>query len=255
MGMKLYILLGALASILLLSACHTKKVVMQGPAPIYSDYEIVQSLEDRNVNWEWLISKAGINIDSPAEKVGGTMYLRMKSDSIIWVMVKKFGVEAVRAQLTPDSFQIVYRLDRSYDEGRIEDLLYHYNLDLGFEDMQQMMFGNVMLPDSAHTKVKQTESEHWVSGISGDLKLTYSLDPFQLLLNRILINDSRNRNVDIQYLDYREVENFGNIPFERKYILPYSETEKASLKLEFKDFEINKPRAIKFSIPSHYEKL
>ncbi len=253
--MKPYFLLVLLGSIFLLSACNTKKLLVSGPAPIYSDSEIVQSLEDRNVSWDWLISKAGINIDSPSEKVGGTMYLRMKQDSVIWVMVKKFGVEAVRAQLTPDSFQIIYRLDRSFDEGRIEDLMYHYKLDLGFEDMQQMMFGNVMLPDSAHTKVKQTESEHLVSGVSGDLKMTYSLDPYHLLLNRIVINDSRNRNVDIEYLDYREVEDFGKIPFERRYILPYSEDETASLKLEFKDFEINKPRAIKFSIPSHYEKL
>jgi len=117
------------------------------------------------------------------------------------------------------------------------------------------MFGNVMLPDSAHTKVKQSETEHLVSGVSGDLQLTYSLDPYQLLLQRILINDNRDRDVNIEYLDYREVEEYGKVPYERKYVLPYSESETASLKLEFKDFEINKPRAIKFSIPSHYEKL
>ena len=177
------------------------------------------------------------------------MYLRMKRDSVIWIMVKKFGVEAVRAQITPDSFQIIYRLDRSFDEGRLEDLIYNYNLDAGFEDMQQMMFGNVILPDSAHTKVKQTKSVHLVSGVSGDFKLIYSIDPYQLLLQRILINDRRNRDLDIQYIDYRQVEDFGKIPFERRYIIPYSMTETASIQLEFKDFEINKPRAIKFSIP------
>ena len=247
-----FILLGL---IFLFTACKSKKVVMSGPIPVYDDNEIISALEDRNVNWDWLISKAGINIDSPAEKVGGTMYLRMKKDSVIWVMVKKFGVEAARAQITPDSFQIAYRLDRSYDEGRIEDLMHHYKLDLEFEDMQQMMFGNVMLPDSVHTKVKQSQQEHLISGVSGDLKLTYALDPYQLLLERILINDRHDRDVRIEYLDYREVEDYGKVPYERRYVLPYSETETASLKLEFKDFEINKPRAIKFSIPSHYEKL
>ena len=253
--MKPYILTVILGSVLLLSACKAKKVIISGPAPFYSDGEIIQSLEDRNVSWDWLISKAGINIDSPSEKVGGSMYLRMKRDSVIWIMVKKFGVEAVRAQITPDSFQIIYRLDRSFDEGRLEDLIYNYKLDAGFEDMQQIMFGNVILPDNSHTKVKQTKSVHLVSGVSGDFKLIYSLDPYQLLLQRILINDSRNRDLDIQYLDYREVEDFGKIPFERSYIIPYSLTETASLQLEFKDFEINKPRAIKFSIPSHYERL
>jgi len=247
-----FIIVGVL---LFLSSCKTKKLETTGPTPVYDDYEIVQALEDRNISWDWLISKAGINIDSPAEKVGGTMYLRMKRDSVIWVMVKKFGVEAVRAQMTPDSFQIVYRLDRSYDEGRIEDLMAHYNLDLAFEDMQQMMFGNVMLPDPEYTTVKQGENEHLVSGASDDLKLTYALDPYQLLLQRILINDRRDRDVNIEYLDYREVDDFGKIPFERNYRLPYSETETASLKLEFKDFDINKPRAIKFSIPSRYERL
>lgn len=253
--MKQILLFIIVASILILSGCKSKKTVMTGPAPVHDDSEIVQALEDRNVQWDWLISKAGINIDSPAEKVGGTMYLRMKRDSVIWVMVKKFGVEAARAQITPDSFQIVYRLDRSYDEGRIEDLMYHYKLDLGFEDMQQMMFGNVMLPDSNFIKVKQSETEHLVNGISGDLKITYGLDPYQLLLQRILINDSRNRDLRIEYLNYREVEKYGKIPFERRYLLPYSKTENASLKLEFKDFDINKPRAIKFSIPSRYERL
>lgn len=253
--MRLNLFVIFMACLFSLGSCKSKKIVMDGPLPVYTDSEIIRALEDRNVSWDWLISKAGINIDSPAEKVGGTMYLRMKRDSVIWVMVKKFGVEAARAQITPDSFQIAYRLDRSYDEGRIEDLMYHYKLDLTFEDMQQMMFGNVMLPDSIHTKVKQSESEHIINGISGDLKLTYGLDPYQLLLKRILINDSRDRDVKIEYLDYRAVEDYGDIPFERRYVLPFSETETASLKLEFKDFEIDKPRAIKFSIPSHYERL
>jgi len=155
-----------------------------------------------------------------------------------------------------DDYEIVQALeDRNYDEGRIEDLMAHYNLDLAFEDMQQMMFGNVMLPDPEYTTVKQGENEHLVSGVSDDLKLTYALDPYQLLLQRILINDRRDRDVNIEYLDYREVDDFGKIPFERNYRLPYSETETASLKLEFKDFDINKPRAIKFSIPSRYERL
>jgi len=250
---KLLFLLVLVAAV---SACKSKKSIPVGPAPIYSDGEVVDALEDRNTKWEWLISKAGINIDSPAEKIGGTLYLRMKKDSIIWVRVKKFGVEAARAQITPDSFFIVYRFpDKVYDLGRIEDLMAHYKLDLTFEDMQEMMFGNAMLPDTNTITVKQSEEEHMVSGISGDLTLNYGLDPYQLLLKRLLITDRTQRDVRITYDDYRDMGVYGNIANDRSYVLPYSETETASLRLEFKEFEIDKPRAIKFSIPSHYERL
>ena len=61
--MKPYTLTVILGIVLLLSACNAKKLIISGPAPFYSDGEIIQSLEDRNVSWDWLISKAGINID------------------------------------------------------------------------------------------------------------------------------------------------------------------------------------------------
>lgn len=226
-----------------------------GPAPNYTDDEIVAALENRNSSWEWLISKAGINIDSPAEKVGGTVYIRMKRDSVIWIMVKKYGVEAVRAQMTPDSFQIIYRLERVYDEGRLSSLLAHYNLDFTFEDMQQMIYGNVMLPDTASISVIQGDALHRILGISGNLDLHYTLDPYELLLQSLFIRDSSQREVFIRYDDYEDLGEYGYIAQNRLYTLPYNATETASLRLEFKDFDINKPRPIKFSIPSYYERL
>ena len=40
--MKQYILTVILGSVLLLSACKAKKVIISGPAPFYSDGEIIQ---------------------------------------------------------------------------------------------------------------------------------------------------------------------------------------------------------------------
>lgn len=235
--------------------CKSNKIINTGPAPIFNDGELISALENRNTDWNWLVAKAGINIDSPDEKVGGTMYLRMKKDSVIWIMVKKFGVEAARAQLTPDSFTIIYRFDRAYDTGRLSSLMHHYNLDLGFEDMQQMLFGNVMLLDTTTQSVKQSTDTHIISGHSGDLSLTYYLDPYTLLLDRMHIIDSRQRDVVINYDDYEDKGQYGMIPMDRFYTLPYSTSEKATLEVNFKEFDIDKPRAIKFNVSPNYRKL
>lgn len=237
-------------------SCGSRKVQPSGAAPVYSQEEIVQAVEDHNRDWEWLVAKSGIDIDSPDEKAGGTLYLRMRKDSVIWMLVKKFGVEAARVQLTPDSFQIIYRLERVYDEGRLEDFLHHYNLNTEFRDLQEMLVGNVILPDSNTTRVILGEEGHRVKGVSYDLSLQYLLDPYKLKLQEVVMTDAYDRTVKATFSDYREWDGLdGMIAKQRLYALPVSKTETAYLKLGLKDFEINKPRSIKFSIPSHYERL
>lgn len=248
-------LLGIAVSCLLIS-CGGSKKLADRPIPVHTDTEIVDALENHNRDWEWLVAKMGINIDSPQEKAGGTLYLRMKKDSVIWMMVKKLGIEAARVQLTPDSFQIIYRLERVYDEGDLDDFLHHYNLNTTFRDLQEMLVGNVILPDTAGIHVSQSPKGHWIEGSSYDLDMKYMLDPYELRVKETIITDAYDRSAKANFSDYREWDGLeGMIPKKREYVLPINAKDKAYLKLGIKDYDIDKPKNIRFSIPSHYERL
>lgn len=59
-----------------------------GPVPERSMEEVIAALKNRNIDFQWFSAKASTSLESPDENISGTLHVRMKSDSIIWVAVK-----------------------------------------------------------------------------------------------------------------------------------------------------------------------
>lgn len=240
----------------LIIGCKTKKLVQySGPAPDRSKSELMQALTDHNYNFKWYSCETGMRLDSPDEGVSGKAYIRMKHDSIIWSVVKKYSVEGVRTLITENTFAAVNRIDHTYQKGSTSKALSRMGVSLDFMDLQQALFGNVILLDSNTVEIIQ-EGEHYIlKGIDQDLQLKYWINAHSLELEKTKLIDYLGRQIEVQYRDYRLIDSGQKLAFYRHYKVPYDDRGDAEIIMKVKKIEIDVPKKTRFSIPSHYQRI
>ncbi len=241
---------------IVISGCKTKKIVQYtGPVPDRSKGEILTALSDHNYDFVWYACETSITLNTPDEGVSGKSYIRMRRDSIIWASVKKFKVEAVRSLITPETYIAANRLDKTYQKGSTEDVFAKMGLSLDFMDVQQAIFGNIIIPDSNTISIEK-EGEHYVvKAMDQDLQLKYWVNAYDLELDKVKMVDYRGREINIDYDDYRTIDSGEKLAFFRHYIVPSNGTGDAEIFMKVKKIEINIPKKTRFSISSRYERV
>jgi len=236
--------------------CKSKKLIQyEGPVPERSNTELYKALEDHNYEFDWYSCETSINLKNPDEGVSGKAYIRMKLDSIIWTVVKKFSMEGVRSLITENTFAAVNRMDHTYQRGSTDEVLAKAGISLDFIDLQQALFGNVVLLDSTSINIEKDGFHYILKGISQGLQLKYWINAYTLELDRTILIDYRGRKIDVSYKDYRMLESGQKVPFYRHYTVPYDDRGDAEIIMKVKKIEIDIPKKTRFSIPANYEKV
>lgn len=244
------------AIVLMIAGCKSKKVIQHsGPVPDRSDSEIIQALAEHNHSYDWYACETGIRLDTPDEGVSGKAYIRMRKDSIIWSVVKKYSMEGVRTLITENTYAAVNRMDHTYQKGSTSDALSKLGISLDFIDLQEAIFGNIILMDSTAITIDKSGQHYIAKGIDQDLQIKYWVNAYTLELDRALLIDYRGREIDVNYKDYRTLDSGQKVPFYRHYIVPYDDRGDAEIIMKVKKIEIDIPKKTRFSIPSYYEKV
>lgn len=239
--------------LLVMSGCKTKKVI----APITEriNDEVLKSLLERNIDFRWYEAKMSAYIDSPDEKISGSIHTKMVKDSSMLISLKKFGIEAARVYADKYNYTVLYRFDAAYESGHINDIKKIMSFSVGLEDLQQLLSGNIILPDTAQTTITKVDNQYQVTSSVDGLWMQYFVNIHNLELTKMTITDQSNRKATITFQDYKNVPGVGNVAFTRNFSVPYNSHGDANLELKISSIEINKPFVIKFSIPNNYERL
>lgn len=250
----LYILL--IGIIIFSHACKSKKILeYSGPVPDRTNAELHQALEQHNYAFDWYSCETGIRLDTPDEGVGGKAYIRMKKDSIIWSSVKKYSAEGVRTLITENTYATINRLDHTYQKGSTAEALSKFGISLDFVDLQEALFGNIILLDPTTATIEKEGPHYIIKGIDQDLQLKYWVNAHSLELEQSKLIDHQGRSIHVEYRDYRVLESGQKVPFFRHYTVPYDDRGNAEIVLKVKKIEIDIPKKTRFSIPNHYERI
>lgn len=239
--------------IMLAGGCKT--ISRQQRVPETNVDEVMELLQKRNIPFEWFNGKMSTSLDSPDEQISGSMILRMKRDSAVWVAVRKFGIEAARVWVDKESYTILYRLESAYESGSIARISELFSVSADFKDIQSLMVGNSLLPRKEDATLRYDSSYYVLEAPVNGLHLAYYIHAFSKSLDKIKIRDKMNRNAEIHLKDYRLLPGFGYVAHDRTYKFPYNNNLYATLQMKFSEIEINTPREIKFTIPANYEKI
>lgn len=244
-----------LALALIFAGCKTSKIVTALPID-RSDSEIYEALVAHNYDFTWFAGEANISVDSPQQSISGKTYVRIRKDSVLWSVVKKSGVEGGRLLVTPEMYAAINRLDGTYTRGQSSEVLTAMGISLDFYDIQQAIFGNIIIPEEGQYTISKISSlQYAVKSSSGEFDLTYNVDAGPLTISSIEMKTANGRLIRIAMAEYKMVSDKINFAHKRAYTIVDPLSGTTDIALHYKKTEVDIPKSLKFSIPPHYEEI
>lgn len=231
---------------LFLSACKSKKEIVatsggDGITTLSEANLVARSMADARFKADWMDARANIRLESPQMNVSGNAYLRLEKDKRIWVSVKKFGFEAARALITPDSFFVINRLQNEYTAEPISYIQNKYNMPASFDLLQNVVLGNPIIM-SRNLEVKTEENQYHLSAKDSRWASDYWANTQTYYLEQMKLREiTENRTLHIFMGDFRETGGNRPFPFGREIEIESPSTGLAKVKLDFSRVDLNGP--------------
>ncbi|MEM8908018.1 MAG: DUF4292 domain-containing protein [Bacteroidota bacterium] len=246
--------------IFLLSACKSTQPIVQAPIqqlPEQPSDSLIQRLLDQTIDAEWLSAKAKIAFRDDSQSRKASANIRLRKDSVLWMNVKKLGIEAARILITPDSVYLVDRINKEYAISDFSLLQQQYHLPANFNLLQNLILGNPLLLSGVEltTEIDQ-QQYHLASSDEANPTRDYWLNGWSQLLEKMVFLDYRsNRMVKVALSDHSPLDTYTHFPYSRRLDLSSPETGDLSIEIKLSKVELNVPKTIRFSIPEHYQKI
>lgn len=244
-----------------LSAFHLscKKNKVQTPVPatqVRSAETLVQKLRKRETaSIKRLNAQLKLGISGGDQQISANANLIWVKDSALWINVKKFGLEAVRALITKDSVYVLNRLEKTCSVKSLSALQKEYNMPGGFEMLELALLAKAWIPQTLNLQSDIKEERHRLSGAHEGVSLDYRIAEGSFLLqSETFIQQKDARVMSLSYDDYRKTPEIGMFPYLCSVHVFSPDSGEASIDINFTSVEINKAKPIRFEIPAHYSR-
>ncbi len=217
---------------------------------------LIKKLQEKDVSGiKRLNAKARIFVEGDGQSIEASANLIWVRDSALWVNVRKFGIEAARALVTPDSVFVLNRLNKTYTARSLESLQREYNLPAGFDLLQAVILAKAWILPGIEIKSDLQDGLHRLSGSDRQYTVDYRLEEGSFLLrHESFVQTQDARSVTLDFDQYKNLPVAGLFPYLRQVTASSPKTGKVQINLELSDIEINVPKPIRFDIPTHYER-
>lgn len=256
-----------------LSSCKSTRVAERSKnIPNRKGEEIIDSVKQHALRLEWISIKMDVEFKTPKISDSFKMYVRMKSDSAIWVSATYYAVEIARFLFTPDSVKYMDRKNNQYYVGGYEYLQHLFQVEANFDMLQSLILANAPSMDGAEEKVRSARDNGYYflsflrkgqlrraqrkDELRKDLDLVISLwiNPETYRIDHMSLEDFEDdRTLSAFYSDFQAAAN-SSYPHKHRFLLDTG-NEQVDVNTSVMKVSINNPVSLSFSIPSKYEKL
>lgn len=248
MNKYLIILAICLGSFVLLQACKGTKSVTDS-----SKKGDLKKLSVYMIEYDCFEGKCNATYAGGFSELSFVANFRLKKDKVIWVsLTGPLSIEGARALITPDTVQVIDRINRKYYTGTYPEFCLKYQLPISFVQLQELLVGNVIneqtlkMPNKIENdyKVFEENTKEYTKNVYINLK-NYTVDKIGLK-DRLT-----QREVLLNFANYAEVK--GKLFSRDRNIEINTHHEKSSIQLQFSKFIFDKELEFPFSIPEKYE--
>ncbi len=208
---------------------------------------------------EGLEARANVKYEDEYQSASGTLLLKVRKDSLIWLSIRKFGFEGVRAQITKDSIYILDRLNREYAVWPLSYIKDQYHLPADYKALESVVLGNpFFIGDNRFALDNSDEADFKLfNGGNKGIGTELWVDKNNLWLNQLLYKDQDNtgRALNIKMKEYQPVSENQKFSYFRAINILSNTTGWVIMEIDFSKVEFQKPNRIRFDIPGKYERV
>jgi len=243
-----------LCALITLSACKVLREAGLGKKEkLDSSGAIMTALAQQQWQPDWFAARARITYADADMSVTGSATIRMKTDSLLWISVKKLGFEVARALITADSVFILDRINQEYGAFALDYLSESYQLPANLSTVQHLLLGKpyfahpesvILIEQQPHLQLRDRYTNRWVD---------YYLEPQALRLLQMDYTEVFGAQSLVAFFEeYQELDNKQEFSFFRNFSLNSSTTGATEMSIKFSQIELDEPQSIPFSIPGRY---
>ena len=245
-----------LLSVLFLASCKSKQVITSQNISKKSTRFLLKKMNQQEVDVDWFTAKAKLKYSDQYERIGATANIRLRKDSLLWMNIKKAGVEAFRIKITTDSIYMISRLEKEYMIEGLDFVEKRFGLPADFNSIQRIFLGNALFISDKKPDSKIKDNQYYLNAEKDNIRSEYWLEGQTFNLAKMVFADIRNdREVSMTLENYGELEDKQKFSYFRELNMSAEETGKVETTIKFSNVEINVPKSIKFDIPKRYKRV
>lgn len=210
--------------LLLLTACHSNKKVVEQPKPVapdaYEQSQFIQKVNKTQHPAQFVTSKMKFTVEYGPQQISLTGNLKMKRDEVIRLQLMAFGfVEAGRLEFTKDYVLIMDKINKQYLKVPYNYVDFLRNSGINFYTLQALFWNELFVPGNKQVN-DSTMLNRFTATLGGeevvinleDGKMNYSWlaneKSGRIKMANISYRDSYHGNTQLNW-DYREFKSLG----------------------------------------------
>lgn len=203
----------------------------------------------------WLDARATISLENEGKTISLAASIKMRTDSVIWLNVKKMGFELARALVTRDSVYVIDRINNTYSVSplsMIEDML---QLPAEFAILESLLLGNPFFLVADNLQHATDKDSYALYADNEQVSNRLWFDPQKHTLQRMLLLDkTAGRQLEMSLLNYSQLSTSHHFSHQRRFQVSEQQLGSASIVIEFTKVSLDEPTSINFEIPERYER-
>jgi hypothetical protein len=197
-----------------------------------------------------------VSIDSRDLNVSGTVKVYIENDKVCWLRLSKFGFEVGRFRITPDSIVGINKIQRTYIQAEIGEVVNLIGTDLSFSDIQNLVWGVPPRIDrNDKLNVRDSLFEVKSSSKKDNSEYRYLFQPpLDMILadwTKPLQNGTGSQHLNIKQSDFHKITDNKNFSYFRNYSFQ-SPFEKLAVELNISKLSLDETQSTDIRIPSSY---
>ena len=250
----------------ILSSCRTTKDIAATSSVIELKPEasFFAAYNDNSFQYNTLSARMQFDIVISGNEMSSRGQLRMLKDERIQISIQPLlGIEAFRAELTPDSIKIVNRLNRWYMIDAFDHIKGDTKIDFNFYNLQDLITNRLFLPGEVNLSADKFNLFGWEQTTTGyllhtddrnGLQYTFTADSNEKIITTAIKDDATNYMLNCSYTNFlpagRQV-----FPANLQIRLYTANQEQYSLALNLSRVEVDIPLSLNFPIPANYQRV
>jgi hypothetical protein len=245
--------------LLVMAGCTARKQLVTNKTPVVeprvvkSDSRLI-AIKSHQLVFNTFSAKAAtkLNIDGSSNDV--TLNMRIDHDKKIWVSITALlGIEVARAIITPDSIQIINKLQGVYIKKPFSYIYTYANKQINYNMLESILVGNA-IPGILNDDKTNLQADNGMINLTGnlqDLVYTLMLNPDMKVAQLNLSNPNEEQSLQVANSVF--INQGAQLIPSQIDILSVSQNKKVQANLHYTKVDLDQPLQYPFNIPESYK--
>ncbi|MBD3747992.1 MAG: DUF4292 domain-containing protein [Sphingobacteriales bacterium] len=241
---------------LILFSCKAKKSVLNASSTIKSpeqtNAQYVDSIQLHQNDFKTFITKANTKLNLDGKEFDVTLNIRIKKGEGIWVSITAIaGLEVARALITPDSLQVMDRINTEYLQKPFSYLKTFTNPQVDYATLESLLVGNIVpLALNSNNQFLMNNEGLNLAGSNGALNFALLLNKSFKAFKTDLSDNQAQQSLEVKVTDFEKIEE----QLFPKSISLASQAGKQQISVEmvYNKIQLDVPVEFPFNVPKRF---